>query len=239
MIYETEFKTGLKDIGKNNYIKNETILEILENAGGEHSNLVGYGVYDIEKTKLSWILLDWKIEVIKRPKYLDNLKVKTWGHDMQKVFTYRDFEVYNSKGEICIIGTSKWALMNVETRSLAKLTDEIIDCYKIENKSVFENEKLLKPEIPSEFLSQYSYTVTRRDIDLNGHMHNTYYLDLAYEALPEEIFKERPFNKFRITYKHEIKLGDTVICKYTHINDKHIVVIENGEKIFSVIEIMD
>ncbi len=239
MIYETEFKTGLKDIGKNNYIKNETILEILENAGGEHSNLVGYGVYDIEKTKLSWILLDWKVEVIKRPKYLENLKVKTWGHDMQKVFTYRDFEVYNSNGEICIIGTSKWALMNVETRSLARLTDEIIDCYKIENKSVFENEKLLKPEIPSDFLSQYSYTVTRRDIDLNGHMHNTYYLDLAYEALPEEIFKKRPFNRFRITYKHEIKLGDTVICKYTHINDKHIVIIENGEKIFSVIEIMD
>ena len=49
MFFESTAKTGLKDIGKNNLIKNETILEILENMGGEHSNKVGYGALDIDK----------------------------------------------------------------------------------------------------------------------------------------------------------------------------------------------
>ena len=56
-------------------------------------------------------------------------------------------------------------------------------------------------------------------------MHNLYYLDLAYEALPEDVYNNRPYDNVRIMYKREIKLGDTVICKYSNENDKHIVVI--------------
>ncbi len=48
----------------------------------------------------------------------------------------------------------------------------------------------------------------RKDIDINKHMHNLYYLDLAYEALPDEIYNKRPFDYVRITYKKEIKLGE-------------------------------
>ena len=65
---------------------------------------------------------------------------------------------------------------------------------------------------------------------MNKHMHNLYYLDLAYEALPEDVYEnERPFNNVRIMYKKEIKLGDTVNCKYTYQNGMHIVVIKSGD----------
>ena len=63
MIYTEKVKTALKDIGKDNKIKNRAILEILENVASYHSDLVGYGANDIGKTKLSWVLLDWKLEV--------------------------------------------------------------------------------------------------------------------------------------------------------------------------------
>ena len=45
-------------------------------------------------------------------------------------------------------------------------------------------------------------------------MHNLYYLNLAYEALPEEEYQKRPFDNVRIMYKKEMKLGETVVCKY-------------------------
>ena len=61
-------------------------------------------------------------------------------------------------------------------------------------------------------------------------MHNLYYLDLAYEVLPEEVYKQRPFNEVEIMYKREIKLGDTVIGKYSYENDKHIVVIQSQDE---------
>ena len=69
MIFVDKVKIGLRDTGKDCLIKNEAILEILENVGGEQSDLAGYGILDIERTKLSWILLDWMVEVLKRPAY--------------------------------------------------------------------------------------------------------------------------------------------------------------------------
>ena len=122
MFFESNFKTGLKDIGKNNLIKNETILEILENVGGEHSNLVGYGALTIEETRKSWILLDWKVKVIKRPIYAEELKVKTWGRSCQRAYTYRDFEIYNSKGELAVIATSKWAMIDIDKKGIIRIS---------------------------------------------------------------------------------------------------------------------
>ena len=43
MIFESDFNMGVKDIGKNNYIKNRAILEMLENIGAYHSDAAGYG----------------------------------------------------------------------------------------------------------------------------------------------------------------------------------------------------
>ncbi len=75
-------------------------------------------------------------------------------------------------------------------------------------KTVFEENSLDKVKIPEEFSNTIKYEVIRKDIDINKHMHNLYYLDLAYEALPDEIYNKRPFDYVRITYKKEIKLGE-------------------------------
>ena len=74
-----------------------------------------------------------------------------------------------------------------------------------------------------------SYTARRRDIDVIGHMHNLYYLYLAYEALPEEEYSKRPFNHIRIQYKNQIKLGETVICKYAKVDGENVVVIKSED----------
>lgn len=238
MIYKEKFKIGLKDVGKFNKIKNRAILECLEDIGGYHSDLAGYGVNEIETTKLSWILLDWKLEVKNRPTYGDELNIHTWARGINKFFTYRDYEIYNQKGEICAIATSKWVLINITNGKLARITEEIIEKYNPENKKIFPGE-LEKINIPDVFDSTIDYKVIRKDIDINKHMHNLYYLDLAYEALPEDIYEQRPFNNVRIIYKKEIKLGDEIHCKYAKEDNKNIVVIKSSDDsvVHAVIEL--
>ena len=181
---------------------------------------------------------DWKVKVLKRPVYADELKVRTWGRYFQRAYTYRDYEVYNSAGELCVIATSKWSLLNVETRTVTRLTDEIKKAYEPEDEGVFDEEVLPKPEIPSEFSNSMNYTVTRRDIDVINHMHNIYYLNLAYEVLPEEVYANATFDEFRITYKHEIVLGDKIECKYAYYNNKHVVIITKENKVCAIIELV-
>lgn len=239
MIFKENFKIQLKDIGKGNFVKNKGILEILENIATHHSDMVGYGPNDIETTGITWILLDWKLQVLKRPKYGQILSVNTWGRtingEIKKVYTYRDFEIYDEGNNLCAIATSKWAIVNINTGRLMKIDDEVIKKYKIEDKNVFKYNELDRIKAPETFSNEITYKVSRRDIDLNGHMHNLYYLDLAYEVLPEEIYEKRPFDNVRIQYKKEVKIGDILKCKYTFEDDKHIINICSEDKIHAII----
>lgn len=230
MIFQETFKTGLKDIGKNNTLKNRAILEMFENIGAYHSDQAGYGARDTKDTKVTWILLDWKIEVIKRPVYGQKLEIHTWGRKMVKFYSYRDFEMFDEQGDLCVIGTSKWVLIDAVNRKMTRIGEEILQKYQPEKKHVFLEEELDKLREPNSYSSSIIYEVNRKDIDINGHMHNLYYLDLAYEALPEEVYEQRPFNHVRITYKREIKLGEKVVCKYAQEEKKHKVVIWNEEE---------
>lgn len=241
MIFKEEFKIQLKDIGKENYIKNIGILEMFENIGTHQSDIAGYGPNDIKEKGISWVLLDWKIQVFKRPKYGQNLKINTWARtingEVKKTHTYRDFEVYDEQNNLCIIGTSKWVLVDINTGRITKIDDEVMKKYNIENKSIFNIGELDKISVPKHFSKEITYKVARRDIDLNGHMHNLYYLDLAYETLPQDVYEKRPFDEFRIQYKKEIKFGDIIKCKYTFVNNEHIVTIfnEDSTKIHAII----
>ncbi len=237
MIYKEKFKIGLKDVWKDKEVSNKAILEYLENIGAYHSDSIGYGINTSAETHLSWILLDWKVKVIKRPEYGQTLNIHTWSRSIIKYYAYRDFEIYDENNNLCVIASSKWLLINNQTGKIAKVQPEMASKYESETeKSVFEEKEIEKIKAPENYKSSIIYEVKRKDIDIIGHMHNLYYLDVAYEALPEEVYNQRPFDEIRIMYKKEMKLGDAVKCKYAYEEDKHIVVIQSqDEKILHAI----
>ena len=239
MIFKEKFKMGLKDIDKNNLLKNRAILEYLENIGSYHSDVAGYGAEYTGKTGIAWVLLGWKLKVLKRPQYGQELEIHTWAKLGSKVATFRDFEIYDNNQNLCAIATSKWTMVDIRKGKITKIDDEVINAYKVESKNVFQKLELEKLKIPSNFDYKTEYTVKRKDIDINGHIHNLYYLDLAYEALPEEIYEKRPFDNVNIQYKKEIKLGEKVICKYAKVENKYNVTIfsEDEKNVHAIVEL--
>lgn len=196
-----------------------------------HSDEAGYGLNDIESTGFTWILLNWKVRVLKRPIYGEKILVKTWARKTEKFYTYRDYQVFDASNNLLAIATTKWILMNAKTMGIEKISDEVISKYFPENVSVFDGEaEINKIADPKEYLSCMNYKVQRKDIDINNHMHNVYYLDLAYEALPDEVYENCRFNNFEIMYKKEIKLGEIVKCFYSHIDDTHYITIKSEDE---------
>ncbi len=231
MIYKEKFKIGLKDVWKGEEISNIAILEYLENIAAYHSDSVGYGVNTTKQTNLNWLLLDWKVKVLKRPKYGQELEIHTWSRKIEKFYAYRDFEVYDEQMNLCAIATSKWLLVNSKTGKISRVDSEMAEKYQSESdKSVFKSEEITKINIPENFENEIIYQVQRRDIDVIGHMHNLYYLDIAYEALPKEIYDKRPFDNVRIMYKKETKLGERVVGKYSNIDGENVVVIQSEDE---------
>ena len=231
MIIENEYTVKLSEIGKGNKVTNKAILSYLEDIGGIHSNMAGYGVFEIAQTHLSWILLGWRVEVIRRPKYAEKIKIKTWSKGVVKFYTYRDFEIYDQQGNLIIKASSKWVLLDTEKGKIVRIDSELMNKYEPEtDKVVFGIDEFDKIKEPEEYQYETEYSVRRADIDVNNHMHNLNYIELANEALPEDVYRGALFNDVRIIYKKEIKYGDIVKCKYVFKDDKHIVVIKNQDE---------
>lgn len=227
MFVEHEFYVGLRDINKKKELSNTSLLSYLENVACIHSEITGYGVTNMEKVNRSWILLSWKIKVLKRPKFNETIKVKTWSRLIYKFYAYRDFEIYNENNEVIAIATSKWVFIDIEKGKIVKVTEDVASKYEEENIAVFEEEELNKFEEPPEFINKIQYKITKNMIDVNKHLHNIYYYDIAREVLPEELENA---NNFEMIYKHEIKLGEIVTSIYSKQNDYHYVTIKSQDE---------
>lgn len=230
MYVEHKFYVGLRDINNLKELKNTSLLAYLEDVASMHSEIAGYGVSKIEEVKRTWILLSWKIKVIKRPMYNSVLNVKTWSRCIDKFYAFRDFKVYNENDELVCIATSKWIFINTENEKIVKVTEDVANKYMPESESVFSDENLPKLNEPTEFINKVDYKVTKNMIDINNHLHNIYYMDIAREALPEDLSSSNEFNEFEIMYKKEIKMGETLKAIYAKENDYHYVTIKSEDE---------
>ena len=227
MYIEHDFFVGFRDVDFNNNLKIKSALSYLEDTAGIHSNIAGYGLLDIDKNKKTWVLTNWKLEFIRRPRYSENLKVKTWSNGTEKIYALRDFYIYDEKGEIVAKATSKWVLIDIETMGIAKLTDEIMNAYTTEPDKVFE-EKVEKLKEPEKYLDSVKVKITKDMIDVNGHVHNINYIDFVTQVMPLEVMQNAKI--IEVLYKKEIRDEETIKCFYGIQDNKHYAVIKSEDE---------
>lgn len=219
-IFEEEYHTSFTHVGIHNVLTNKSFLALMENLAGAHSAYCHFTFSDLEKHNLSWIIINWKLQVMRRPKADEVIKIQTWIRSSNRLFVFRDFKVFDSSGTLCAIATSKWSLIDTTKGKIAKMPETLSDIYHgFLDKSVFEISdlpKLKEPETQS-IASDY-YKIRRFDLDLNKHVHNLNYLNFAYEVLPISVFDGPEPNNLEVYFRREIKYGDT-IKSFLHFDD--------------------
>ena len=241
MIFSADFRIGFTLTNRLTELSNKGLLTILGEIAEMHSSSVGFGVTDIYTTKLSWALLNWKVKVIKRPKYGETITINTWARPSNRLNVYRDFEVCDSDGNIMAIATSKWVLIDIFTHKIVKIPEELENKYNPEDKTAFDDEESITlpklKEIDNYTVSLY-YKIRRADIDVNEHVNNLCYLDIAREILPEDDNCTVDYNEFEIMYRHQIKFEDDITVYYGIDAGTHYVVVKNNsdERLHSVMK---
>ena len=157
--------------------------------------------------------------------YGESYRVTTWSRGVCSFCTtLRDFEIFDEEGNLCVSASSKWTPVNSEDKKILRVTDELLNLYGTENRQAFEDGNLLRLREPKDYQYQMPYHVYRKEIDLNGHLHNLCYLDIALETIPEEVYHTRDFREIRITYRKEIRSDEKdIICKYSEENGVHTI----------------
>ena len=229
-VFTYSYRVKYSDISRNNKLTLKSLVAFLQEAAGAHSEQAGFGVNNIPETHRTWLLLNWKVKMIFHPHINEMLTISTWARTMDKLYSYRDFEVYDSKNNLVAIASSKWIFVDTETKRIKKITLEVSEAYGgTVDKNVFETPFDEKIEVPNNLKLNFNYTIQRRDIDTNGHVNNLHYIDFALETLDEEIYAQNEFNNLEIEYKKEIKYKEKINCYYSLENNKHIVTIKNED----------
>lgn len=226
MFVSQDFTIGFRDIDKNYKLTNKALLGFFEDTAGVHSSKVGYGLLDIPKTNLTWFLISIKVKVLKRPYYGEKITSTTWAEGRNKLYAFRNYEAKNENGETFAIASSKWIPIDTRDGSIMKLTDEIYNHYGEEKKINFEDEKNYKLKEPSNYTITKEYKVTKAMIDMQNHVHNTYYLNFILEVLPEEL-QDNEINELEILYKNQIFYNEMVKLLYSNENGYNYVVIKS------------
>lgn len=227
MIVSNLFFVGHRYTDKTHIIKNSSILTMFEDIAGLHSNAAGEDYYT---SPSRWLLTSYKLKISRKPKYGDEINISTWSVDIKNITATREFEVRDHKGELIICGLSNWAHYNIEDKKLEKVSEDLIKAYESEpQKTNFENNRIKKLTEPSEYIYQADCDINPHWIDVNNHLNNAHYLDLASKFLYGRVNTEENIDEIEIMYKHEILPGAKIKCMFAETKENYTVVYKNAD----------
>lgn len=226
---EQQFFIGIQDVGKGNRITNKALLEAMTNTTNLHGNMAGQSIEDKATSRMSWVVLNWKLQVFFRPKVCETITVKTWAQAYTPIQAHRDFDVLDANGERIAMATSVWVAVDTEHGSLVHLTAENMGPYGPEKEHQnFPGFKFHRPAQPAgEALASMPFRICKSMIDGNDHVHNPAYLDLASEVLPPPLDSVL-FDNVEVCYKKETKPGETVRLEYYKEDDMQCVLVKEA-----------
>lgn len=229
MIYEYNYKVGIDDLDKYGNMSNRSIISLLEKVFSFKADECHLGINDMLNNNITCFLIDWYINVINRPKYSNELIVKTWIRKYENNYFYCDFEIFlNNK--VIINVTSKWGLIDIKTKSLVPITESFISKMgDINKKSLFTFE-LSKMTLLDNYSNSIKINIRKSDLDFNNHVNNVKYFDYI-----KELGSDKEYNNIRITYRKEIKYDDEIYLYYQKIDNNNYYVIKDSNDIVKTI----
>jgi medium-chain acyl-[acyl-carrier-protein] hydrolase len=213
-VWREQFKVRSYDIGPSKLITPHTVCQYLQEAASNHADLLGLSAERLAELDQMWVLSHLSLKILRYPSWRETLVVQTWPVTNSSFLrAYRDFKIHNDQGEYIGCASTKWLLLNQETRKPVKLPAWLPSITSAGLEPAILNDV---KEIPagSAATRVQSFAVRASDIDWNVHVNNVRYLDWAMESIPLELQLQYRVEELNIDFIGEGKFGDTVASEY-------------------------
>lgn len=211
MILTRKYSPRIGDFNSEGDISLRAVLELLEQIGFYHSEAVKDKLMAVQDVEIAWVLAEWTVKLVGNIRPGQELTFNTWVTGKPSASsTMREMEVLDENGSPVLQALSRFALFNTETGKLTRITPELFGNY--------QPEPAAKNEYPSgrmkekgEYDREELVTVRKADMDFNGHVHNSVYMDYAREVIKTP---RKEIGYFRISYKSPVKEGEVLTVKH-------------------------
>ena len=127
-------------------LKPYSLLNYLQDIASENAEQLGFGYSYISKKNLAWFLIKYRMEFYNYPKGVYNLTITTQPRGYNKLFAYRDFELFENDKLLGKI-SSVWSIIDFSNKSLVPV------------QSVIQN-----PNMPQYQKQENDLTFSRREL---------------------------------------------------------------------------
>lgn len=197
-------ETSLVD--KNLNLKLSSLFLLFQDIAGKHAEELGIGKASTTDVGLKWIITRYRIDFNKLPKYGETIKLVTYPGKRNPFFFFRHFYMEDLEGNLLLKASSVWVVLDAKTNKVKT------NPFSVEVPEEFLEDELPNPDKILEDATTLVSTreVTYSDIDLNGHLNNTRYIEFIQDIHDSEFYKNHEIKTLTINYSQEIKEGNTV-----------------------------
>jgi acyl-ACP thioesterase len=208
-IWEASFKITAFDVDAFNRMRVNRIFDYFQDAASNDAELRGFGYNEFVPKGLFWVLSWVKFEFLSYPKFMDEIKIQTWGKKQHKLYSIRDVLMFNTKDEIIIRGTSAWLLLDSKSLRPKILTRLYPEIEMLDTKDALTD---LPQRINSvkETEMVFSKKIGYSDIDLNRHTNNAKYIEMVFDCFNQNFHSEHYVKSLTVTFNAETKSGDEI-----------------------------
>ncbi len=221
LTYQMKMKIPFDMADMNGHIKLPDVILLSLQVSGMQS--IELGVSDkaiLEDYNLVWIIAEYDIEVVRLPRFAEEITIETEALSYNRLFCYRRFTIYNEAGQEHIHMMATFVLMDRGSRKVHAVEPEIVAPYQ----SDFDKKLIRGPKYESleEPISK-DYHVRFYDLDMNGHVNNSKYLDWIFEVMGADFLTHYIPKKINLKYVKEVRPGGVITSavERTELESKH------------------
>ena len=218
LTYQMKMKIPFDMSDMNGNIKLPSLILLSLQVSGSQSAQLGVSDKEIlEKYNLVWIITEYDIDVIRLPRFAEEITIETEALSYNRLFCYRRFTIYDESGQAIIQMLASFALMDRDSRKVHSVDPEMVAPYQSEfSKKIIRGPKYTDLDNPT----SKDYHVRFYDLDMNGHVNNSKYLDWIFEVMGADFLMDHIPQKINLKYVKEVRPGGMITSSY-ELNGLH------------------
>lgn len=218
-MYQKSYYIGSNDVDQFLELKLSSFFKLMQDIATEHAEVLDIGKANTIDKGLYWVITRMEVDIIKMPQYLETVVLKTYpGDDMKFIFP-RYFQLEDQKGNVLIRASSTWMVLNKSNHhpSLKPFDGKVVP-----SEHLADELPLPKKCDTKEVSFIEDRKVRYADIDLNGHLNNTKYIDYILDIHDSSFYKQNRIKHFLINYDKELLDNDVLTLSSSLDNPEYI-----------------
>ena len=202
-------------------LKPSMLLFYCQDVAGHHCIELGTDYDTLAEKNLFWAVIRQKVQITRLPMSGETITVETWPMPTTRTCYPRSTVAYDQEGNELFRAIGLWVLMDLDTRAmiLPKKSGVLVE-------GTLTGTELATPGSlsPRELSNLYCRTVGYTDLDRNGHMNNTRYLEWMDDLLPSAFHRENTAREFTICYHSEAREGQNLQLSWQLDENRSLIV---------------